>query len=76
MKKYILTAVFLGLLVTLFYYPTPATVLEQNNDTPPSVAPESEEVIADSKTANYSMHTKEIFVEEDPNSQSVVLSIQ
>ncbi|MEM1322821.1 MAG: hypothetical protein AAGG75_21325 [Bacteroidota bacterium] len=74
MKKYILTAVFLGLLVTLFYYPTPPTVLEQHNDnTPTEVAPESEEIVADSETATYSMQTSEVFIEEDPNSQSVVI---
>ncbi len=74
MKKYILTAIFLGLLITLFYYPTPASILEQNNINIQETTTESQQIVADSDNQFDVDHN--ITIERDPNSESIILSLK
>ena len=73
MAKYLLTAVFLGLLITLFYYPTPEIILEEDQ---PGInnTPSKTEFIADPVNSNPDQPI--VLLEEDPNSQTVILTLK
>ena len=71
MAKYLLTAVFLGLLITLFYYPTPDIILEEDQ---PGInnTPSKTELVNNPVDAN----VEHVLLEEDPNSQTVILTLK
>ena len=73
MAKYLLTAIFLGLLITLFYYPTPEIILEEDQ---PGInnTPSKTELIAPSASLNADQPI--VLLDEDPNSQMVILTLK
>lgn len=74
MAKYLLTAIFLGLLISLFYEPTPEIILEDEqqiiNNTPTSTE--------DLANQNDEINLEEagVFQEEDIQVQKVALKLQ
>lgn len=74
MAKYLLTAIFLGLLISLFYEPTPEIILEDEqqiiNNTPTSAE--------DLANQNDEINLEEagVFQEEDIQVQKVALKLQ